>query len=107
MELETSAGRHLCGNLVKRSVMHHLIEKLASIGTDKLLHFNACLFVAYLTARLLPCCMVERMLAGFAFAVLIGFGKELYDEAQEGNTFDWHDLLADVAGAAVGAMMIL
>lgn len=87
--------------------MRHLIEKLARIGTDKLLHFNVCLFVAYLIARLLPCCTVERMLAGFAFAVLIGFGKELYDEAQEGNMFDWHDLLADVAGAAVGAMMIL
>lgn len=47
------------------------------------------------------------MLAGFAFATLIGFGKELYDEGQEGNTFDWSDLLADVAGAAVGAAMIL
>lgn len=56
---------------------------------------------------MLPCCTVERMLAGFALAVLIGFGKELYDEAQEGNTFDWHDLLADVAGAAAGAVMIL
>ncbi len=87
--------------------MRNLIERLSSIGTDKLLHFNACLFVAYLTARLLPCCMVERMLAGFAFAVLIGVGRELYDEGQEGNTFDLHDLLADVAGAAVGAMMIL
>lgn len=87
--------------------MYHLIEKLARIGTDKLLHFNACLFVAYITARLLPCCTVERMLAGFAFAVLIGLGKELYDEAQEGNMFDWNDLLADVAGATVGAMMIL
>lgn len=87
--------------------MRNLIEKLAGIGTDKLLHFNACLFVAYLTARLLPCCTVERMLAGFAFAVLIGFVKELYDEGQEDNTFDWHDLLADVAGAAVGAVMIL
>lgn len=78
---------------------------LASIGTDKLLHFNVCLFVAYLSARLLPCCTVERMLVGFAFAVLIGVGKELYDEGQEGNTFDWGDLLSDVAGAAVGAMM--
>lgn len=87
--------------------MRYLIEKLAGIGTDKLLHFNACLFVAYLTARLLPCGTVERMLAGFAFAVLIGSGKELYDEGQDGNTFDWSDLLADVAGAAVGAMMIL
>ena len=87
--------------------MRHLIEKLASIGTDKLLHFNVCLFVAYLTARLLPCCTVERMLAGFAFAVLIGFGKELYDEAQEGNTFDWNDLRADVAGAVVGACMAI
>ena len=87
--------------------MRHLIEKLAMIGTDKLLHFNVCLFVAYLSARLLPCCTVERMLAGFAFAVLIGFVKELYDEGQEGNTFDWHDLLADVAGAAVGVVMIL
>lgn len=85
--------------------MRHLIEKLAGIGTDKLLHFNACLFVAYLTARLLPCCTVESILAGFAFAVLIGFGKELYDEAQEGDMFDWSDLLADVVGAAVGAMM--
>lgn len=87
--------------------MRNLIERLSSIGTDKLLYFNACLFVAYLTARLLPCCTVERMLAGFAFAVLIGFGKELYDEGQEGNTFDWHDLLADVAGATVGVAMIL
>lgn len=87
--------------------MHHLIEKLAGIGTDKLLHFNACLFVAYLTARLLPCCTVERMLAGFALAVLIGVGRELYDEGQEGNTFDWHDLLADMTGAAVGVVMIL
>ena len=82
--------------------MRHLIEKLAGIGTDKLLHFNA-----YLTARLLPCCTVDRMLAGFTFAVLIGVGMELYDEGQEGNTFDWHDLWADVAGAAVGTMMIL
>ncbi len=87
--------------------MRHLIEKLAGIGTDKLLHFNACLFVAYLTARLLPCCTVESILAGFAFAVLIGFGKELYDEGQEGNTFDWSDLLADVVGATIGAVMIL
>lgn len=87
--------------------MHNVIEKLAKIGTDKLLHFNACLFVAYLTARLLPCCTVERMLAGFALAVLIGVGRELYDEGQEGNTFDWHDLLADVAGATVGVVMIL
>lgn len=87
--------------------MRHLIEKLAGIGTDKLLHFNACLFVAYLTARLLPCCTVERMLAGFALATLIGVGRELYDEGQEGNMFDWHDLLADVVGATVGAAMIL
>lgn len=87
--------------------MRNLIEKLASIGTDKLLHFNACLFVAYLTARLLPCCTVVCMLAGFDLAVLIGVGKELYDEGQEGNTFDWGDLLADVAGATVEAMMIL
>lgn len=87
--------------------MRNLIEKLAGIGTDKLLHFNACLFVAYLTARLLPCCTVERMLAGFALAVLIGVGRELYDEGEKGNTFDWSDLLADVTGAAVGAAMIL
>lgn len=87
--------------------MLNVIKKLAGIGTDKLLHFNACLFVAYLTARLLPCCTVVCMLAGFDLAVLIGVGKELYDEGQEGNTFDWGDLLADVVGAAVGAVMIL
>lgn len=84
-------------------------ERLAGIGVDKYIHFGACQLLAWAVSRAVSAFqpLPYALMAGFVVAVLVGFGKELYDNRQPGNRFDWLDIKADVFGACAGAIMSL
>jgi uncharacterized protein YfiM (DUF2279 family) len=74
-------------------------------GTDKALHFSACLMFAgdgYATASVLSEQERYRLLAGFGVAFAAGAAKEVYDRSSGGDA-SWRDLTWDVLGAATGA----
>ena len=89
--------------------INQLVNRLASIGSDKYLHFLACQMISFLTAKIVGCLAPYgwALLVGFVTAVTVGFVKELRDRRQPGNMFSWGDIIADLAGAVVGAMMSL
>lgn len=60
---------------------------MKKIGTDKWLHFGACLGAA----------IIHPMLA-----IGLGLGKETGDALSPVNKWDWWDILADAIGVAVG-----
>lgn len=67
--------------------------------TDKYLHFLCCLIIV---AALYP--LIGWWSVGTAIAT--GVGKELYDWKDYG-LFSWADIIADIAGTAAGAAIIV
>lgn len=59
-------------------------------GKDKALHFCVCFVLAIINPFI---------------AILAAMGKELYDQQQPDNHFCWKDVVADVAGIAVGTII--
>lgn len=47
------------------------------------------------------------LLVGTGLTALCAFGKELYDSKQEGDKFDWMDILADGIGFAVALIPLI
>ena len=86
-----------------------IADRLAGIGSDKYLHFLACQMISFLTAKIGGCFVSAgwALLAGFSFAALLGFAKELWDRQQKENRFDRKDIYADLIGAVTGAVMSL
>ena len=76
---------------------------------DKLLHFICCFAIAVVMAVLNGWQGVILMgfMNSFAIGVAIGVGKEYGDSQAKGNKWDWMDIVADVAGALIGALTIL
>lgn len=73
------------------------------IGTDGLLHFFACAFIAF--AAGIP----TNPAIGFIIALAVGVLKEIvWDAKLKKGTFEWKDILFDFLGgvAAFGLMMI-
>ena len=89
--------------------INQLVNRLASIGSDKYLHFLACQMISFLTAKIVGCLVPYgwALLVGFVTAVTVGFVKELRDRRESGNMFSWGDVIADLAGAAVGVVISL
>ena len=90
--------------------MSKITQYISSIGTDKYMHFLVCEVLAWLIARVLRLCGVDQwaaMAVGFGVAVAVGVSKELYDRYVQHEVFDWQDIVADVIGAVVGAIMSL
>ena len=69
------------------------LSNLTHIRPDLFLHFGAC-FVPSLFG-----------IIGVAFALGLGVGKEYGDSRAVGNKWDWLDIVADVAGCAVGYLI--
>lgn len=65
---------------------------------DKLLHFLCCFGIALVLFPLIGWWSIGTALA-------TGVGKELYDLHDYG-LFSWWDIVADIAGTAVGAIII-
>lgn len=75
---------------------------------DKLHHFTYCLVLAVLAAAALKLAGSPTFpMKGAYVAVYIGLIKELWDFHRKGNLFSFWDLVADLAGAATGAVAIL
>jgi len=66
---------------------------------DKLLHFLVCFCICLLLYPLIGWWSIGT-------AVATGVGKELYDWKDYG-LFSWSDIVADIAGTAAGALIIV
>lgn len=66
---------------------------------DKILHFFISAFMVAIFATFLDI----HIAAVLAFCV--GISKELFDQFQPGNKFDWLDLLADLIGVLIGVLL--
>lgn len=80
------------------------------ISVDKVLHFAVCFMIAAVEAMIMRASDVSVAwcsLAGFAAAMLIGVGKEVYDYYVRKTGFDKNDLLADASGALLAALFCL
>lgn len=89
------------------------------MGKDKILHFGVCALVAFVSVIALSACVrIEHfvsgnceyckgacVLGGFLCGVYLGVGKEYGDKVNPYDGWDWYDLLADIVGATVGAVI--
>jgi putative lipoprotein len=74
------------------------------LGPDKALHFGVSAGLAgggYAVSALFLDRPWQRAVAGSAFSLTLGAGKELYDLSGHGDP-SWKDFTWDVAGTAVG-----
>jgi uncharacterized protein YfiM (DUF2279 family) len=75
---------------------------------DKLHHFTYSLALAAIAAAALKLAGSPAFpMKGAYVAVYLGLMKELWDFHRKGNIFSFWDLVADLAGAATGAVAIL
>lgn len=83
--------------------MKKLFDKIMKlIGTDGLLHFLACFG---LTALLANFCNLGL---AFMLPVVLGFLKEIvWDARLKKGTFQWKDLLCDIAGSLCAFLPLL
>lgn len=77
---------------------------LESVPSDKYIHYNVCLLIAYAIMRVLPLPTWMRYILAVTITILVGIGKEVYDYFDYG-LFDKKDLLADCVGAVTGATL--
>lgn len=75
------------------------MEKIFSI--DKILHFVVGIAITALVALFVP----KATSVAFLVAIIIGFIKELYDKATDGN-FDFIDLFATWLGGLIVQILI-
>lgn len=81
--------------------MENIVTRIVDkVGTDKVMHAEACAFVASVVSV-----YTHNALIGAIAAIVVGVLKELYDKST-GEEFDWKDLAADVVGAVFGAVAV-
>ena len=97
------------GAYMKKLIALLLLISTSCIGQiqqDKLLHLSGCYIVSATTTTLLLDRYPERKAAriGFAVGVGVGIAKEIYDIKY--GTPSAGDLVADIIGAGLGAVVI-
>lgn len=78
------------------------------IAEDKIKHFGACAFVAFIASTIEALCGAQwynALFAGFVAGMAIGVGKEYGDKCAIGNIWDWADIGADASGSIAGAIL--
>ena len=92
-----------------------LIQKKPQIMTrmlamDKLKHFSFSLYTTttgyYIMNRMLDTKYKDAYLFSAGFSIMLGLGKEGYDLKSGQGTFSFYDIIADVAGTALGILII-
>lgn len=77
---------------------------LSSIPVDKYIHVVVCIIIAGLIAHLVPFQKLISAVVAVVTTLVIGVAKEFYDKKEYG-LFDWNDIIADVCGAVIGALI--
>lgn len=77
---------------------------LRSIPVDKFIHVVVCIIIAGIIAQLVPFQKLISAVVAVMTTLAIGVAKEFYDKKDYG-IFDWNDILADVCGAVIGALI--
>lgn len=77
-----------------------IIDKLSRIGTDKYLHFIACLSIFLIVNSI-----TESLLLGVTVSMSIGILKELFDKYVQHESFDMSDIKADAIGILYGIIL--
>lgn len=77
---------------------------LSAIPVDKYIHVVVCIVIAGLITHLLPFTRLISAIVAAVVASVIGVAKEVYDKKDYG-LFDRNDILADVCGAVIGALI--
>jgi hypothetical protein len=90
------------------SFIKKILDWIALIPLDKLLHFDACMFIAFFVAKIFSLILPKWIgaLIGFTVAMIFGVLKEIYDSKGYGNV-EWKDIKADLIGAVTGSLMAL
>lgn len=90
------------------SIIQRILKFFTSIPYDKLLHFDACMFIAFFISKIFSVFLSKWIgaLIGFIVAMIFGVLKEVYDAQGYGNV-EWKDIKADAIGAATGSLMSL
>lgn len=88
-------------------LIEEVAKRLHSYEKDKYMHFAACTFIAWIVGKCLGLFIPTpiAVAGGFIIAVMAGVAKEGRDSHKQDDTFSWSDVMADVYGAAVGAVM--
>lgn len=84
------------------------------IEKDKLQHLTVCAIasaiitavVSWAGASLAGASLFACFVAGFLGGSAIGIGKEYGDSKAQGNCWSWGDIVADEAGAVLGAALV-
>ena len=78
------------------------------IGKDKILHAVVCM-IAVVACGLATCWISKDVsfASGIGLAIGLGFGKEYGDSKASGNKWDWRDIVADLIGTGIGAILLL
>lgn len=78
------------------------------IQQDHFKHFTVCLAVAFTASSIEAGCGAsygQSLISGVIAGGAIGVGKEYGDKCSPGNKWDWSDIVADMAGAVIGAAL--
>lgn len=88
-------------------MIYTIVNKaLSAVPVDKYIHVVVCIVIAGLIAHIVPCPKVISAIVAVVVTIAIGVAKEFYDKKDYG-LFDWNDILADVCGAVIGALISL
>lgn len=81
--------------------IYRIFERLASIGSDKYLHFIVGMMVAAIMR------LHVGALAALAAVVIVMITKEMVDHFVRKEDFDWKDALAGVMGGVVTLILMI
>jgi len=74
-------------------VLHFGVSGVFGAASETILHYNTNLNVP------------QRIASSTFLGIIPGIFKELYDDRQKDNSFDWGDMAANTGGAFVGAVI--
>ena len=89
-------------------MIKRIIFRLATVSTDKYLHFICGLIIAQVVAQLLSHWLAWWIISalGFLAAVMAGIAKEYYDK-KHGELPERQDALATSLGGLLGVLLLL
>lgn len=88
-------------------MLSRIANYLAGVGVDKYIHFNTCLFIAFVLSVALTffASIWTATVIGCLATLGIGYLKEKMDQRKKGGSIDKQDMKADILGAIIGSMM--